>query len=263
MELESWLLQNEDQIDWQYFASPWDEMQRRHNPFRDEQLENMLYASDLLQHQAPSVLDLGCGPGAIGSMLSRLHPLAKYHGSDGDPLMLSALRRLLPRFRAHSLKIDLRATEWSSEFHNKFDSVTSLTALHWLPKSDLERLYRVVFSTLRPGGTFVVGDPYCPEDPVERERLQAYQNARIATRSGQTWSEFWDAFFERYPIKELYTTYHQAVGYQEPFQGSDDGYPLSFHTASLSKIGFEHVTVFWKCGLRAVYGGTKPHQEQR
>lgn len=34
MHLEAWLEQNGHRIDWSYFASPWDEMQLRYNPYR-------------------------------------------------------------------------------------------------------------------------------------------------------------------------------------------------------------------------------------
>ena len=76
-------------------------------------------------------------------------------------------------------------------------------------------------------------------------------------QDGQSWAEFWEAFFGKYPIKELYTNYHIEKGYQIPFEGSDDGYPLSSHLRTLKEVGFSSVSVFWKADLRAVYGGTK------
>jgi SAM-dependent methyltransferase len=258
MDLERWLRQNEQLVDWQHFAAPWDEMQLRYNPFRQDQLDNILYASGILQRDAPSVLDLGCGPGTIGRLVARECPGARYVGSDGDPLMLCALHNLLPESRKRSLNIDLRTTAWSAQLVNQFDAVTSLTALHWLSRTNLEQLYRSVFVVLKPGGTFVVGDPYDPDDPKERERLRAYQERKVSQQSGLSWSEFWDAFFSKHPIREVHARYHANVGYQEPFEGSEDGYPLSFHAESLSLAGFEHYAVFWKCGTRAVYGAIKP-----
>jgi SAM-dependent methyltransferase len=258
MDLEKWLQENEQLVDWQYFAAPWDEMQRRYNPFRQDQLDNILFASGILHRDAPSVLDLGCGPGTIGRLIVSECPGARYFGSDGDPLMLCALYNLLPECRERSLKIDLRTTDWTTQFANQFDAVTSLTALHWLSRTNLQKLYRSVFAVLKPGGTFVVGDPYDPDDRTERERLRAYQDHKVSRQSGPSWSEFWDTFFSRYPIRDFHMRYHTQIGYQEPFEGNDDGYPLSFHAESLSQAGFDHCAVFWKCGTRAVYGAVKP-----
>jgi SAM-dependent methyltransferase len=187
---------------------------------------------------------------------------ARYFGSDGDPLMLCALHNLLPESRKFSLEIDLRTTNWVTEFANQFDAVTSLTALHWRSRSNPQQLYRSVCAVLKPGGTLVVGDPYDPDDPLERERLRAYQAHKASLQSGSSWSEFWDAFFSKHPIRDLHTQYHADVGYQEPFEGYDDGYPLAFHAKSLSQAGFEHFAVFWKCGTRAVYGAIKPHEKR-
>ena len=55
----------------------------------------------------------------------------------------------------------------------------------------------------------------------------------------------------------MYTEYHKEQGYQIPFEGSDDGYPLSAHLKNLQDAGFSAVSVLWKADLRAVYGGKR------
>jgi hypothetical protein len=74
---------------------------------------------------------------------------------------------------------------------------------------------------------------------------------------GQTWLEFWQRIFSRYPSKEMYDEYHRMSGYQEPFEGSEQGYALSFHLDTLEDAGFRETAVYWSSGLRAVYGGRK------
>jgi hypothetical protein len=113
------------------------------------------------------------------------------------------------------------------------------------------------FGVLKPGGTFIVGDPYQPEDIEERKKLETLHEERALVQNGQTWAEFWEGFFDKYPIKKLYTEYHTEKGYQIPFEGSDDGYPLSSHLKTLREVGFNSVSVFWRADLRVVYGGTK------
>ncbi len=232
-------------------------MQVKHNPFRQEQIEAILQSSGFLAKESPVVLDLGCGPGILGKLLANEKPLAQYFGIDGDPLMLAAMNHLLNNRNVNALQYDLRKVEWSEPFKGHFDSVVSLTALHWLSQEHLNKTYKAAFEVLKPGGTLIIGDPYQPEDPEERKKLEELHCSRASTLEGQTWEEYWQQFFDKYSIKEAYTEYHTQKGYQIPFEGSDDGYPLSWHLASLKNAGFSGASVFWKADLRAVYGGTK------
>jgi SAM-dependent methyltransferase len=170
------------------------------------------------------------------------------------------MQHLVPGNEVHPLHVDLRATGWMQPYQGQFDAVVSLTALHWLSPEHLQQLYRGILGVLKPGGRLVVGDPYLPADPVERAQLKAFQDERMASEPGATWSEFWAGFFTRYPIEEAYTRYHLFIGYQEPFEGAEDGYSLSFYEESLTQAGFESISVFWMGGLRIVYGGAKPVQ---
>ena len=257
MKFDRWLEENETLFDWNLFSAPWDAMQLKHNPFREEQIEAILRSSGILKRDTATVLDLGCGPGILGRMLTRERPLVRYFGADGDPLMLAAMRHLLQGKNVRAVQLDLRKSDWSIPFKGQFDSVISLTALHWLSQEHQREVYRAAFCVLKPGGTFIVGDPYQPEDPEVRKKLEAIHHERAATQTGQTWEQFWHSFFDKYPIKKMYTEYHKEQGYQIPFEGSDDGYPLSVYLKTLQDVGFSAVSVFWQADLRAVYGGMK------
>lgn len=257
MTLDRWIEENEQLVDWNLFSAPWDAMQLKHNPFRQEQIEAILTSSGILEKESPIVLDLGCGPGILGKRLFGQRPLAEYFGADGDPLMLAAMQHLLHGKHIHALQLDLRKAEWSRRFRGHFDSVISLTALHWLSQEHQKQIYLAAFEVLKLGGTFVVGDPYQPEDPEEWKELEAFHRQRASTQKGQTWEEFWQSFFDKYPMKQLYTEYHKEMAYQMPFEGSDDGYPLSYHLKALRDVGFDYVSVFWKSDLRVVYGAKK------
>jgi trans-aconitate methyltransferase len=258
MDLVSWLTENDHLIDWQVFGEPWDAMQRRHNPFRDDQIGSILHLSINSQELRPCILDLGCGPGILGRRLLQRNPDAQYYGADGDPLMLAAMQRLLAGRSVHPLRVDLRSTGWVLDHQSRFDCVMSLTALHWLSKDHLHAFNRALWSVLKPGGRLLVGDPYFPSIESARPALKAFQAERSALEKGPTWEEFWTALFNRYPMKDVYAEYHRTVGYQEPFEGTDDGYPIAFHMESLTDAGFAMASVFWMSGLRIVYGGTKP-----
>jgi SAM-dependent methyltransferase len=128
----------------------------------------------------------------------RFRPDAEYYGVDGDPLLLTAMQRLVPGGSVHVVRADLRQAAWAKPYESAFDAVLSLTALHWLTAEDLLKLYALVHSLLKPGGTFVVGDPYLPDNQEDRQRLSAFQNARIALETGQTWADFWKTFYQQH-----------------------------------------------------------------
>lgn len=257
MNLNEWLEANDSHVDWSVFEEPWDLMQLRHNPFRNEQIQSLVSASGVLQMKQAAVLDLGCGPGILGRLILKQRPTTHYVGADSDPLMLAAMRHLVCGANVQALLIDLRKADWTRGL-GPFNSVVSLTALHWLSQAHQRDLYSDVFGILKDGGSFVVGDPYRPEDPNERESLRQLQERRIQKEHGQTWDEYWNTFYSNYAIREVRANYHESKGDSGPFEGTDDGYTLAFQMSALQQAGFINPTVFWKDGLRVVYGGRKP-----
>ena len=77
MKLIHWLQINDSLIDWQMFVEPWDSMQLRHNPFRNEQIAAIIKSAGIEHVESPEVLDLGCGPGVLGRHILKLKPGAK------------------------------------------------------------------------------------------------------------------------------------------------------------------------------------------
>jgi len=260
LNLLSWLKANEQQLDWHLFADPWDQMQRKHNPFRDEQIDVILKGACILSEEVHHVLDLGCGPGILGRRIHSLRPQVVYFGADGDPLMLTAMEHLLLRTSTHPLLVDIRSRDWLQTYQNYFDAAVSLTALHWLTKVQLAQLYRAVFSALKPGGRLVVGDPFLPDSPSDRKRLHDLQEQYSLREAGMTWDQFWTSFYKRYPIKEMRASHQETFYGGDLFEGSDDGYPISFYLESLQETGFMSPSIIWTRGLRVVYQAEKPIQ---
>ncbi len=256
MKLETWIQQNLNFIDWQYFTSPWDEMQQRHNPFRRDQIDTIIQIACALGTQSESILDLGCGPGTLGKRMLELKTDIRYCGMDADPLVLNAAQKLLPN-TCHYQKADFRTTGWSIGYKNTFDCVVSLTALHWLSKAHLKGVYAAVYTALKPNGWIVVGDPFLPENENEKKLLTAFQESRMALEKGPTWEEYWEELFRRYPIKDLYQEYFRNASTDKLYEGSDEGYTTSYYLDSLRESGFKEASVLWKVGLRVVYGGMK------
>jgi SAM-dependent methyltransferase len=255
--LIAWLQQNSPSVDWQIFAEPWDEMQLRHNPYRTEQIQQVISHSALDASDALTVLDLGCGPGGLGRCIRKDHPQAAYYAADGDPLMLAAMRKLVSGGDVVPILQDIREPGWSLQYQDHFNCVVSLTALHWLSQERLRALYRQVYGLLKVGGTVVVGDPYLPETEHDRKRLAEIQTRDCANQRGKTWNEFWEDFWRNYHAKDLHDEYLRESSAGDLWEGSDDGYRLDFYVRGLSDAGFKRVEVFWTKGLRVVYGARK------
>jgi SAM-dependent methyltransferase len=90
-----------------------------------------------------SVLDLGCGDGALSMRLVELG--CSVLGVDASPEMIAAAR---------SLGLDARVEDAHAlPFSEEFDAVFSNAALHWM--KDPEAVLASVWRALKPGGRFV------------------------------------------------------------------------------------------------------------
>src|SRR5271157_1179371 len=89
MKFDRWPKENKMLVDWNLFSAPWDAMQLKHNPFRQEQIEAILTSSGILEKESPIVLDLGCGPGILGRQFIHQKPLTRYFGADRPCSMYS------------------------------------------------------------------------------------------------------------------------------------------------------------------------------
>lgn len=109
-------------------------------------------AADLIDWLAPvageSVLDLGCGDGALTTRIAASG--VDVTGVDGSLPMVSAAK-------AHGLTAvvaDGQRLGDAAELDHSFDSVFSNAALHWM-RDDPQAVIDNVFARLKPGGRFV------------------------------------------------------------------------------------------------------------
>jgi len=110
---------------------------------------------------ARRVLDLGTGTGETARRILVLHDDARLVGIDESEGMLAGARRNLPEAR-----VDLRVGRLEEPLPDgPFDLVVSALAVHHLDLARKSDLFTRVFSVLRPGGRFVLGDVVTPENP--------------------------------------------------------------------------------------------------
>lgn len=103
----------------------------------------MLVVELLSPQPGESILDLGCGDGALTIKLVELG--CNVVGVDSSPEMITA---------AKSLGLNAHVVDGQSlQFTNEFDAVFSNAALHWM--NNPERVISGVWRALKPGGRFV------------------------------------------------------------------------------------------------------------
>ena len=99
-----------------------------------------------------SVLDVGCGTGALLSRLQATHPVSQLTGVDASAEMLEIARnRLHPKITLHK--------SWAEKLpfdDCTFDTVASCNMFHFIrrPQEALKEMFRVV----RPGGMVLITD---------------------------------------------------------------------------------------------------------
>lgn len=96
-----------------------------------------------------SMLDLGCGYGWHCKYASD-HGAAEVLGIDGSERMIEEARK---RNAGPNIRYEVRDLEDYGYPAERYDLVVSNLVLHYV--ADLEAVYRRVFRTLKPGGTFL------------------------------------------------------------------------------------------------------------
>ena len=127
--------------------------------FADERLRP---ATDLLARvdlESPGrVIDLGCGPGNVTTILAARFPGAEIIGVDASAPMLEKARAAAPSCRF----IEADIATWTPEAPP--DLIYSNAALHWL--GDHPALFPRLMSLLAPGGVLAVQMPAMHDAPL-------------------------------------------------------------------------------------------------
>ncbi len=236
---------------WKRWYRRWETQQESFNPTREARFTAML---DLVQASLPArftALDLGSGPGALSARLLRRFPKARCVAVDYDPVVLRVGRGALGTFGGRLRWVDARlgSPGWARELpFRRFDVALSTTALHWLERRPLLRLYRDLGGLLRRGGIFLNGDrlPWSPERPdlarlSERVRRVYFRGARVDSE-WVGWHRWWAAA-EKDP--ELAPLFVERARRQSQHPEHPDP-SLSTHVLGLRRAGFATVDVVWR-----------------
>lgn len=201
------------------------------------------------------ILDLGCGPGALGTRMLDRMPTATYIGVDIDPVLLRLAEEVGGRYgdRFTLRAANLVSTGWADGLApQSFDAIVSTTALHWLGAGALSEVFRTCRALLHDGGVFVNADnlryaPTASRLQALSDRLEADHRQRAAVEGAQTWSEWWDRARADDALGPLCVE-RDAIYPPRPVTDDGDAPPplLDLYIGLLHDAGFAVVDTVWQ-----------------
>ena len=121
-----------------------------------------------------NVLEIGCGSGRATTKFLSSRTDIKLVAVDNEPEMLAqaeqSLRNEIKQNKLELVQSDALAY-LKSVGDGYFDIVASVMALHNFERSYRSRVLREIHRVLKPGGLFINGDKYPPDDPAEFYRI--------------------------------------------------------------------------------------------
>lgn len=238
-------------MDWHAVMDGWDRQQEGYMGNREERFDVIVDVVARLAGDAPTVLDLCCGPGSLGRCVLRRLPGARVLAVDADPVLQLIGERSHGDERTTWIAADLLDPAWAAAAapHGPFDAVVSTTALHWLGAGPLAAVYGAVGRLLRPGGIFADGDHLV--EPRGATRLRALQAALRAIPDDprpdyETWWAELEAAAAGEPDLAHAFELRAKAGSGHP--DTSDAPGLAFHEAALRHAGFTEVGTVWQRG---------------
>jgi SAM-dependent methyltransferase len=225
----------------------WDQQQSAYVAHREARFEAMLSVLELHAGDAPTVLDLACGPGAITDRVLAALPKATAIAVDYDPVLLAIAHGALDD-RAEVHDLDLVAAGWERRLGaDRVDAVLSSTALHWLSPAQLLDVYTAAIRLLPPGGILLNADHLRFDDrsPTLRDVSERH-DARTQQAGLAAGALRYDAWYdEALLVPEL-----AALAPERKRRFADrppqPPAPLDFHLAALRAAGFAEVGTVWQ-----------------
>ena len=182
---------------------------------------------------APVVLDLGTGTGALACAILDGAPRARVVMIDIDPNMLAVAAE---RVAKHGARAELRRASFDDELP-PCDAVVASLALHHVAEiADKQKLYARIHAALRPRGVFLMGDATVHHDGPAHRRIYGQWEAGMA-----------EAGISHEQASELFAQWAREDSYHS----------LVVELGALAAAGFAQPDCFWKRGAMTVYGGFK------
>jgi len=164
-----------------------------------------------IAHAPQSIIDIGCGPGNSGKVLTARWPNAKLLGLDSSPKMIEKAKRDYPQ---HEWVLADAAT-FSPV--NKFDIVFSNAAIQWIPNH--ENLLKCLCAMLSSDGVLAFQIPLFRDMPISKVIAKVTQSKPWKTKTTgcsnlftyNDYSFYYDRLSKELNSVELWETYYLHV----------------------------------------------------
>jgi SAM-dependent methyltransferase len=229
----------------------WDKQQDSCIPNRQSKFEAVLDVLGAYLAKDFTALDLGSGPGSMSFHILRRFPKARVVAVDFDPVLLEIGKGSSKRYgrRITWVDADIGAAGWTARLpRHSFDAVVSSTAMHWLDRRRLRRLYGDLSRTLRSGGIFLNGDvlPWGGKEKTLREiaeRLRYQRHGTLEVEFGP-WQRWWeDVEREQKGLGPAFRQRKERFAHSPAPEGM---LPVEFHVRLLRSAGFREVGTMWQ-----------------
>jgi SAM-dependent methyltransferase len=238
----------------------WDRLEEDLVPDRELRLRVLVDVVEAMVGSAPTVVDLGCGPGTITLRLLDRLPGACSIAVDVDPVLLTiASATFGDDDRVRIVRADLNDPAWVDGLPElQVDAVVTATALHWLSEDAVRQLYVDLAGLVRRGGVVA----HAEQMPLaELPRLGPAvggleQRHRTGGDDGQA---RWDAWWEQVsgdPALGAAMAQRDAV-FKSSYPTEEFSPPADWHIAALSDAGFTEAGVVWRSGAGAVVAAVR------
>lgn len=186
-------------------------------------------AVDVAAPNAPAVVDLGTGSGALAAQILKVRPKARLIGIDADHTMLDSARRRLKG------RIDTIHDDFEQARIPRCDVVSASFALHHIDAGRKKgALYKRCFNALRDGGMIVSADCFLAT------------SARLRRRHRLAWLEH---------LQKKYTK-KRSEQFLRTWAREDVYFTLDRESELLKEAGFS-VEITWRQDSFAVLVGLK------
>ncbi|WP_053227739.1 methyltransferase [Solirubrobacter soli] len=134
--------------------------------YRHELVQEWIPAAGLHQRLAAGahVADVGCGAGEALIALAAAYPRSTFVGYDSFPTVIEHARAAAEAAQVGD-RVRFESLDAAAGLPDTYDVITAFDVLH--DSSDPEALLRTIARALRPGGTHLLLELNCADDPAE------------------------------------------------------------------------------------------------
>jgi len=238
--------------DWKGWFTRWEAQQSLYLPEREARFCIMIEILSALVGDAPTLIDLGCGPGSLALRIADRLPDARVIAVDADPLLLELGRRVVGDRgkRIRWVDADLRDSELARDLgvNRTADAALSTTALHWLSPQELAGLFKRLRHVLHPGGVFINRDHLTFDHDQARiesavNRLREKAAGDLRGPSVETWTKWWASIEAEPALAELVAERRSRWG---PHADHHSPREATSMRAALQRAGFNEVSTVWQ-----------------